>query len=299
MRQRLIFVGILIVAFFGLAGVHAEEPRYDVVAFGEWQKIPTQAVWVTEDSLENALYNWVYAHDVLWEAMNSTERRQLIQHVLRFNRTGLGLKVRLPKTLGLKGVEIDFAPFSNGQESVIAVNVNLRAKEKGGWSVVKPDQGMFMLFKVENQQMVVNFFYNNADALREADKEIAKRPEDPQAWMNKANIYDFSDQRKAIDFYKEIIERFPDCAGAYNNLAMIYTGYTNPNLMDPNRAVELALKACELTKYEELGHVDTLARAYFLQGQQEKALEIARANLQKKNEVVYHMIVEWMEINLP
>lgn len=298
MRYRLVMVGLLVVLCLSLASAHAETTRYELTVVDQWEGIPTQAVIASRSSLEQALYNWIYVNDIFWKGMNPNERRELIDQVIRFNGTGLGVKILLPKVEKLKGVELFFLPFSNGESSSLFVVSNLRAKAKGGWEKVKVNKGSYMIFSLDGEHWAVNFIYNNKDALSEADKVIAENPEVPETWLIKASIYDFSDQRRAAEEYEKIISKFPDCHIAYNNLAMLYTGYTNLNLLDPERAVEYGEKACELTKYEDVGHLDTLARAYFVQGQVEKALKLTKENIGKQDEIHFRALLEWMEFNI-
>lgn len=59
----------------------------------------------------------------------------------------------------------------------------------------------------------------------------------------------------------------------WNNLAWIFATSPNEKLRDGKRAVELALKACELTEYKEAYILSTLASGYAESGDFEKAVK--------------------------
>jgi tetratricopeptide (TPR) repeat protein len=80
---------------------------------------------------------------------------------------------------------------------------------------------------------------------------------------------------------------------------MIYTGYSNMNMLDPDQAVFYATKACEMTKYAEVGHVDTLARALYAQGNYQKALELAKENIKKSEDTDLWAFLEILECHPP
>ena len=65
--------------------------------------------------------------------------------------------------------------------------------------------------------------------------------------------------------------------------------HSDASIRDPNRAIELAERAAELTNYQNAGALDTLAAAYAAAGQfpkavetAQKALELARAQQKKQ-----------------
>lgn len=298
MKSRWIFIAVLLVACCLLTVANAADERYELTVMEEWEKMPARAVIASKASVEQALYNWVFTNEILWKGLTREDRRTILDRTMKLNGTGLVVKIRLPKVERLKNVEFAMIPLTNGQESIIAVVMNLRPKEKGGWDTVKLSNGFYRIFRLENSHLVVSLAEDPAKQIQILDEEIAKKPNDPELWMGKAWIYDLWDQQKAIEEYERIISKFPDYAGAYNNLAMVYTGYSNMNFINPDKAVQYAKKACELTKYEEDGHVDTLARAYYVQGNVEKAIELTQANIQKKDEIVYRALLELMECNL-
>ena len=54
----------------------------------------------------------------------------------------------------------------------------------------------------------------------------------------------------------------PENALVLNNLASLFASCPKDDLRDGQRSLELATKACTLSKWQEPSHVDTLAAAY-------------------------------------
>ncbi len=88
----------------------------------------------------------------------------------------------------------------------------------------------------------------------------------------------------AIDQWTRAINLNPLTPVVLNKLAWLLTFATDPKLQDTARAVKLAQRACELTRYEQYPFLETLAAAYAADGQLplavqtvQKALDLAIA----------------------
>ncbi len=87
---------------------------------------------------------------------------------------------------------------------------------------------------------------------------------------------------EAVTAYEKALGLMPDGvspdlqASLFNNLAWVLSTSTEDDIRDGVRALELALKACELTNYGQAHILSTLGAAYAETGDFEKALEFAK-----------------------
>jgi tetratricopeptide (TPR) repeat protein len=99
-----------------------------------------------------------------------------------------------------------------------------------------------------------------------------------------AELYHQGKIDQAIEHWTEVIKLAPEWAEAMNNLAWVLAAANDESLHNTDEAVRLAERACELTKYESAGMLDTLAVGYAAAGRfsdaigtTEKAVELAQA----------------------
>ncbi len=86
--------------------------------------------------------------------------------------------------------------------------------------------------------------------------------------------YEKGDAAAAAEYMSRALELAPNRPEVLDGLALIYTTGRG-QFDDPNRAVALAQKACEVTRYETASYVRTLAAAYAAAGRTDKAIETA------------------------
>lgn len=117
-------------------------------------------------------------------------------------------------------------------------------------------------------------------ALRIADRMVKADPSDWQALRLRGDIQlALGSHAQAIEDYNAAIENISkdedDYSGVLNNLSWVLSTSPDDSVRNGTRALELALKACELTKYSEPHILSTLAAAYAEAQQFDKAKEWA------------------------
>jgi len=100
-------------------------------------------------------------------------------------------------------------------------------------------------------------------ALADYDEAILLDPKDSQAFNNRANVHERQGHyEKAAADFNETIQMDPNYENAYNDLAWLLATCPQASIRDGKRAVELAMKACELSAWKDYAATDTLAAAY-------------------------------------
>ncbi len=83
----------------------------------------------------------------------------------------------------------------------------------------------------------------------------------------------------AIKTYQQALRIAPDLAVAHNNLAWLYAACDDQNFRDPKAALAHAERAVELSQWKEGEFIDTLAEAYYVNGDFQQAVEIQKKAL--------------------
>ena len=83
----------------------------------------------------------------------------------------------------------------------------------------------------------------------------------------------------AINNYQQALRLEPDFAEAHNNLAWLYATCDDQKFRDPKAALDHAQRAVDLTQWKEGESIDTLAEAYFVNGDYQQAVEIQKKAL--------------------
>jgi Zn-dependent protease with chaperone function len=113
---------------------------------------------------------------------------------------------------------------------------------------------------------------------RMLEREIDRNPADPDLYRMLGDLHyerqRFPEARRA---YERAVSLNPEAASALNNLAWLLTGADAPGMREPERSLELARRAAQVS---DAAHVlDTLAEAYFVNEEFEEALRVGREAL--------------------
>ncbi|HEX7273501.1 MAG TPA: retroviral-like aspartic protease family protein [Casimicrobiaceae bacterium] len=98
-------------------------------------------------------------------------------------------------------------------------------------------------------------------AIADANSAIEIDPKLAAAFVIRGNAERRADPNAAITDYLHAAEIDPKLAAAYNQLAWLLATAEQPAVRDGRRAVESALKACELSEWNNPAFIDTLAAA--------------------------------------
>jgi tetratricopeptide (TPR) repeat protein len=129
----------------------------------------------------------------------------------------------------------------------------------------------------EAYQMRAVVYYSKKDynaALADYGEILRLDPSNADAYSDRGNLYgERGDYEKGIADLNRALALNPQNSGACNNLAWILATCPQANLRDGKKAVNLALKACELTEWKDFASIDTLAAAYAEVGDYDQAVK--------------------------
>jgi Zn-dependent protease with chaperone function len=131
-------------------------------------------------------------------------------------------------------------------------------------------------------------------------REIAKTPEDAELHGVLGDIYtNRGEPAKAIAAYERSLALDDRQPNILNNLAWLLATSDRQDLLDPGRALRLALAAAQLDPAPHI--LDTLAECYFINGRVVDAVLAGRAALQKarRNRSYYKEQLDKFEAALP
>jgi tetratricopeptide (TPR) repeat protein len=134
---------------------------------------------------------------------------------------------------------------------------------------------------------------------------LEKNPNQPDL-HNRLGVafYQQDNLENAVYHWSRALQLKPDWPSVLNSLAWIKTNHPNTSFYNPNEAVQLALRGCELTKYKEPIILNTLSTAYATVGKfpdavraAEKALQITQATGNEQLAVTIEKKLEFYKQN--
>ena len=194
----------------------------------------------------------------------------------------------------------------------LAIDPNL-VEALNNLGLVYEDKGMLDDAILEYQKaLTINHEYSKAaanlsaayskkgsfdDSLSSYQKVLATNPSDAKAYFNLGMLYTTKDRvEEAIFHFRQAITINPNYINAYNNLAWIYATSQNSAFRNGEKAVALAIKACELTQFKNVSMLDTLAAAYAETRNFEKAIEYQKRAIDLSQTEVKPTLLKRLEI---
>jgi tetratricopeptide (TPR) repeat protein len=111
------------------------------------------------------------------------------------------------------------------------------------------------------------------EAIADYTRAINLGAKNAEAFNSRGAAYsNHKEYGKALADYAEAIRIDPDSARPYNNTAWILATCPNDAVRDGGKALELATKACELSRWKVAHTLDTLAAAHAESGNPEEAV---------------------------
>jgi tetratricopeptide (TPR) repeat protein len=112
------------------------------------------------------------------------------------------------------------------------------------------------------------------EAISDFTKALEINPKDASAYNERGIVYgDKGQYDQAISDYNKALEIDPRDAVVYNNLAWLFATAKETRFRNGEKALQLALKACELTDWKNPSLLDTLAAAYARVGDFQNAVK--------------------------
>jgi len=134
---------------------------------------------------------------------------------------------------------------------------------------------------------MARFFYKYKRldlAVEHCQKALRIKPDYFKARKSLAGtLFELDRRKSALKQYYLLLRDEPDSAKILNPIAWILATTEDTNIKNPPEAVKFALRACELTGYNDPQTIDTLAAAYAADGKFAQAIETAKKAIELAN----------------
>ena len=104
--------------------------------------------------------------------------------------------------------------------------------------------------------------------------------------------------QQAINCWEKTLQLKPDYPEVLNNLAWCKAAYPDKSFYDPDDAIAMAMRACELTDYKNSSMLDTLAIAYAASGNFSQAVKTAEQGLSLANSTEQKELIDEIQSHL-
>jgi tetratricopeptide (TPR) repeat protein len=112
------------------------------------------------------------------------------------------------------------------------------------------------------------------EAEEDFDKVIIMDPRMSSAYVYRGLCREkLGKYRDALNDYTKALELKPNDAAIHNNIAYLYVSANDESFKDKAKALDHAKKAAQLSKEKNAEILDTLAKAYFINGQVKEAID--------------------------
>ena len=121
-----------------------------------------------------------------------------------------------------------------------------------------------------------------APAIEHLNEVIKIKPDMADAYQRLGAIYRrLGKQELIVSNWNHFLKLKPDSSEILNDLAWLLATSKDKNIRNPSQALKYAEKACKLTNYKHPITLDTLAVAYAVTGNFQKATQVAQKALEE------------------
>ncbi len=255
-------------------------------------------IWTLENQLDKAIEDINAATKLAPDDFGLILMRARLYHAAGQDELA---KVDVEKVLQTQPA---FVPGTELRASILASLGQFGEAAQDIATLVKRDPSNILL-KLQ-QAIYLNAAGESRKSIELFTEILQQDPENGVACRGRADAYlNVGAHKEALADYEVAVKKAEDDSGILNNFAWVLATSPDDSLRDGKRAIELGIKACELTEYKEAHILSTLAAAYAEAGDfdnarkwSEKAVELGddsvKAQLQQELES-YRQEKPWRE----